>query len=334
MKNEDYGEVDHTKFNIDLSIQVMNPSVSKGIAQGRDRWMSIIVGDLPDVPNPDWFFDDGGYCTGIPYPSVIDDTYLCVLEAEIDNAGNGEFNIYGYYKTGSFRETGGLAYEGYIEFDTYDAAQLLRKPGQWETLFLRMMGFAIGFDQLLYFDLTHFDDVTTYYTGANGLKVWQEWGCSGNPPMFAVDSQGYYWDSKCLVNELFTEKFNPKGKLSKLTIAAFEDMGYTVDYNAADKYNVEDILCCKNAGGSGAVSVAEQELPSQEPVLSEAGKAYATTYGIKVLDEQREKLASRRRLQQDNMFTGVDEETTPRTSNSITVIIEENGIIFDFTVSE
>jgi hypothetical protein len=175
---------------------------------------------------------------------------------------------------------------------------------------------------------------TVTYTGENGLRVWQqEWGCSGTPPLVVTPQKKGYWDSACLVNELFTEKFNPKGKLSKLTIAAFEDMGYEVDYSAADQYDVADILCC-NAGAGGTLTGAKQASPTQGPVLSEAGKAYATTYGFKVLDKKREELASRRRLQLGNIFTGVDEEMTARTNNSITVIIEENGIIFDVTVSE
>ncbi|KAL7427355.1 hypothetical protein ACHAXH_001982 [Discostella pseudostelligera] len=342
MKNKDYGEVDHTKYNVDLSLQVMNLAVNKGIAQGIDRWMNIIVGDLPDVDNTDGkYYVDEYFCTEIPYPSVIDDTYLCVIEGEIDGAGrDGESNILGFYAYGNLRPDTGLPFEGAIGFDTYNAAQLLAQPGHWEAYILSMMGYYIGFTLLISVDgPTDFllNNPTVTYIGENGLRVWQQdWGCSGTPPLIVDVSAEYptvFWDSACLVNELFTENFNLEGKLSKLTIAAFEDMGYEVDYSAADQYDVADILCC-NVGAGGTLTGAKQASPTQGPVLSEAGKAYATTYGFKVLDEKREELASRRRLQLGNIFTGVDEEMTARTNNSITVIIEENGIIFDVTVSE
>ena len=139
------------------------------------------------------------------------------------------------------------AITGNIFFDTYDAPKLIKK-GQFDELILRAMGVAIGFGNLNY--PAGLVD-TGKYVGDNGKAIWSEdWGCTTDaPPLqfffsLALMGFGYTWDASCLTNELmaysgpfFPDGFEtppPKAKLSKLTIAAFEDLGFEVNYDAAD----------------------------------------------------------------------------------------------------
>lgn len=358
LQNDDYGEVDNNKFNIDLSLQILNPSVTGAFARARDRWMNILVGDLPDVDNSEGDLFQV-YCD-IQLPSTVDDIVICGNEAYIDgdgttvgddDDGDEDLNILAFTGASEYRKDTFLNSVAFIVFDTYDAARLLQfQSGKnWDNLVLLMMGKAIGFNDLLYIDgptdyeedddnIPMDDDIpdTATYTGSNGIKVWQkDWGCSGTPPLLLTGNYYplAYWDGTCLVNELFVEGMtylpeeNPTAKLSKLTIAAFEDMGFKVNYSAADPYDVKDILCC-NAG----VTVAKQpSVASQPPALSEKGKEYATAYGLKVLSERKAEMASRR-LQEGNIFAA--EDTKARGANSITVILEENGRIYDVVVSD
>jgi hypothetical protein len=45
-----------------------------------------------------------------------------------------------------------------------------------------------------------------------------------------------HWDEDCLLNELMTPFVNPTFSLSRLTVASLEDLGYTVNYAAADAF--------------------------------------------------------------------------------------------------
>lgn len=51
-----------------------------------------------------------------------------------------------------------------------------------------------------------------------------------------------HWDEKCLATELMTNVLNnPGAPISNITVASFEDIGYEVDYSAADPFGVEDL---------------------------------------------------------------------------------------------
>ena len=69
-----------------------------------------------------------------------------------------------------------------------------------------------------------------------------------------------------------------KMPISKLIIASLEDIGYTVDYSAADEYDGNDTVCC---------NPSIHFLPStpSKPPLSDLGKDTAVAYGRGVLSE-------------------------------------------------
>lgn len=105
----------------------------------------------------------------------------------------------------------------------------------------------------------------------------------------------------CFESEIMTNIVNPNSKLSTITIAALEDMGYDVNYNAADDYTRSDLgsncVCGggrkQNRGkqvrhlsalddGFGDMSSSSSSSPlpkNKERLLSEAGFQDAVAQG-------------------------------------------------------
>lgn len=353
LMNNDYGQIDHDRYNIDLAFGVANLATVDAFVRARDRWMNVITGD---VPNVDTSQVDTVTVLCNP-PDIVDDLHVCILEFDADGPGGGANFLAATYNT-FVREGTSQTILSVIEFDSYDASRLIKEGCDQFALFL--MGKSIGFDGLLYLDevtdydgdnvvsVTDDDDdftddftnddstddftgVDVNYIGHSGNQIWQEWGCVGTPPLFAVGGGiGYnkvaYWDATCLVDELMSHSMTyfpdqtPTAKLSKLTIAAFEDMGYDVNYSAADKYNGGDTTCC-NTNTATKVSSSK---PSQ-PTLSQNAKEYAIAHGLKLLNKWTQ------------VPVGISEKeegvAKKGGTHSVTVVIEENGYIHSVDVT-
>ncbi len=158
LQNCDYGDIDRNKYNIDLSIQVLNPSTIEAFVKASKRWTKVITGDVPDsnvtealltVNLPDIFVN----VCGNQLPRVIDDVHICTVEGKIDGAGTTLFggfryNIVAFVLPGIVQiDTKKDSYQklvtGNIVFDSCDAARLI-KMGIWEDFVLKDMGIVIG----------------------------------------------------------------------------------------------------------------------------------------------------------------------------------------------
>jgi len=65
-----------------------------------------------------------------------------------------------------------------------------------------------------------------------------------------------HWDETCLVGELMTGYVRNGGlEMSRMTVAALEDLGYAVNYTAADPFTTWNATCvqnlCGTVGGTG-----------------------------------------------------------------------------------
>jgi hypothetical protein len=160
------------------------------------------------------------------------------------------------------------------------------------------------------------------YTGVNAKRVWTvDWGCVGSPPVEkdgGAGTRGGHWDEQCMDKELMTGfvEGKPPMPISRLTLASIEDMGYTVNYGAADAYDGLNTQCCK----SGGLSI--QDDTSNGPSLSEEGRAKATAYGEQLLGE--------------NALVGISEELPEDLiyvgDKIVSVLYEEAGQIFEVNV--
>ena len=109
--------------------------------------------------------------------------------------------------------------------------------------------------------------------------------------------------------------------ISKLTIASLQDMGYGVDYGAADEYDGSDTTCCFG----GSVSVQEEDDTDSLPTLSEEGRAAAIAYGKQVLNENALSVSDG-----DDIETSEDLEFAG--DKIVSILFEEGGQIFEVVV--
>ena len=108
--------------------------------------------------------------------------------------------------------------------------------------------------------------------------------------------------------------------ISKLTIASLQDIGYGVDYGAADEYDGTDTTCCFG----GSVLVQEDGTDSL-PSLSEEGRAAAIAYGKQVLSENALSVS-------DGGDIGTSEDLEFAADKVVSILFEEGGQIFEVVV--
>jgi hypothetical protein len=99
---------------------------------------------------------------------------------------------------------------------------------------LKWMGHVLGFSSL-------WDDLGLWtvggdYIGTNALAEYRT--LTGNPAETSVPNTHNKWDEWTFGKELMSDTFESTGPypLSRLTIGAMQDLGYTVNYAAADPY--------------------------------------------------------------------------------------------------
>lgn len=261
-------------FQIDLLFpdSTLSERQQEIIRDAADRWEEIIVGDLPNV-------------------GLIDDLELTVVSEFRD--GVGHFLAHGLPT--NLRPDSLLPYQGKLVLDLYDVVNLQvledGAPGtpagdpaeelgtisynasDLSTIATREIGKALGFGSLwqtkgLIQDASEVDPV---YVGANALD---EFNAAFNiaavriPVENTVDSQGAptpyneHWREQyfepVLNDELMSGFINDGAPnyISRITVGAMEDLGYIVDYGAADIYT----------GAVGAPYVAPPEVtPNNDP---------------------------------------------------------------------
>ena len=163
------------------------------------------------------------------------------------------------------RVSNGLSLVGVMEFDSADIATL-NASSQLNDVMLHEMGHVLGFGTLWSFQVSCLQlpsgtgsVLDTYfscpkaraafdssgglsYTGASlsppgGNKVPVENCGASSPTGCGQGTVNSHWREPAFVNELMTGYINSgPNPLSVVTVAAQEDLGYTVNYDAADPY--------------------------------------------------------------------------------------------------
>jgi thermitase len=197
--------------------------------QAAQRWQQIIIGDLPNVVDP---------ATG----RVIDDILIVATAPAIDGAGG----ILGGARPTEFRPgVRGLPWKGEMSFDAADVATL-ESNGQLVEVVLHEMAHALGFGSLwAQFGLLRnagTDD--PIYVGVNALREYRSLFGLATATGVPVENTGgpgtadAHWRESVFDTELMTGYLNPgvKNPISRMTVGAFQDLGYQVNYARADVY--------------------------------------------------------------------------------------------------
>jgi hypothetical protein len=201
-----------------------------------DRWAGVIVGDLPDV------LVDG---------EVVDDVLIIAQGVPIDGPGK----ILGQAGPTHIRpEAAGAAalipVKGIMSFDTDDLAKM-ESEGTLHDVIAHEMGHVLGLGTI--WDLKGLlKDGGTANPTFIGEGAMQEFGLlrgTGGPEPVPVENTGGpgtadgHWRESVFRNELMTGFVGQAGNpLSRMTVASFGDLGYQVDLDAAEPYELPDLF--------------------------------------------------------------------------------------------
>jgi hypothetical protein len=232
-------------FNIEFVFAVedeIDPIVEEAFMAARDRWQRVIIGDLPDVQ-----VDRPVDCMGETLQGDVDDIVIFVKLGYID----GNSGILGAAGPCLLRnEERQLPLAGLMEFDTADLLDFA-EAARLEEVVLHEMGHVLGVGSLWEVhgylqDRAQGDGASdTAFDGELAIAEFEQAGGTAyegqKVPVENMGGDGVangHWRESALGNELMTPFLSQlSGVLSRITIAAMEDLGYEVSYAEAEDYS-------------------------------------------------------------------------------------------------
>jgi Ca2+-binding RTX toxin-like protein len=189
------------------------------------RWEQIITSDIPDVNTSSY--------------GLVDDLLIDASVVAIDGAGG----ILGQAGADSIRTSGSLPIHGTMQFDSADMASMQQK-GILQDVIIHEMGHVLGFSSW-FFDRMGLASGYNY-TGSNALGQYRTLtgnASLGSVPLETGGGSGTarsHWLESRFTNELMTgyAENAPPMPISGMTVGALQDLGYGVNYSAADAYSI------------------------------------------------------------------------------------------------
>lgn len=219
-------------FRIDVRfLGGLNASQRSVFEVAAARWSEVIIGDLPSA------VIDG---------ETIDDVLIEASGASID----GRNGILGQAGPTRLRSGSLLPVTGAMQFDIGDLARLEADGGLFNVI-VHEMGHVLGIGTIWSQKglLVGRGSPNPRYTGMNAMREFAALIGSNSPTPVVVANTGGagtrdgHWREGVFGSELMTGFLNPGfNPLSRLTIASLEDLGYAVNYNAADPYQLPTAL--------------------------------------------------------------------------------------------
>lgn len=212
-------------FDIQINYVGFTASQRAIFEQAAARWESIIVGDLPNATY-----------NGV----VVDDLLINATSTPIDGVG-GTLGQAGYDRA---RTTGTkLPYHGNMEFDSADLASMER-DGSLLNVIVHEIGHVLGFGTLWQAKglLSGAGGSNPIFTGPQATAAYNAiFGttASGVPVENAGGggTRDAHWRESAFNTEIMTGYINAgTNPLSRITIASFADLGYTVNMAAANAF--------------------------------------------------------------------------------------------------
>ncbi|MDT7802728.1 MAG: hypothetical protein QOI78_6161 [Actinomycetota bacterium] len=236
----------------------LTPSQQDAFAAAADRWAKVIVGDLPSV------VVDG---------ELIDDVLIVAKGADID----GEGHILGQALITHVRPAGPepsalLPARGEMTFDKVDLAKM-EAEGILGDVITHEMGHVVGVGSRWAAKGLLVGKGTTdpTFSGPGAMAEYHKLrGGSGDPVRVPVENTGgpgtadVHWRDRTFGNELMTGFVNrAPNPLSRVTAASLGDLGYQVDVDAADAYELPAVTApaARLAVHAFAVTPVPTELP-------------------------------------------------------------------------
>lgn len=221
-------EADQPGFQITVTYADPNlPASQKGVFERAvSRLQQIIIGDVPGVTLA------GG--------QFIDDMRITASVEAMDPGVNG------YARATQFRPgIGGLPYEG----ELYINASRIGNPGIYHTVIHEMLH-ALGFYGSFFTAVGKASGLGTnqpLFTGANAVREYGSYFGIASPtgvPLYGDQAEpgsyGSHWDTATIGTEIMSVGWDTTSTalrpFSRITVGALQDIGYQVNYAAADAY--------------------------------------------------------------------------------------------------
>jgi hypothetical protein len=234
-----------SNFTITLFMNGLTPS-QQGIFQtAAARWSQVITGDLPNAS-----FNG----------TAVDDLLINASSVPIDGVGG----ILGQAAPDRFRSSL-LPYHGFMEFDSADMASM-EASGLLLSVVLHEMGHILGIGTIWSSKglLSGTGGNNPIFIGANATARYNQiFGTTATGvPVEAGGGPGTalsHWRDSVFTNELMTGFAGPGTflPLSAVTVGSLADLGYTVNYAAADPFtpSVSQINAARAAAASSGTTV-------------------------------------------------------------------------------
>jgi len=207
-----------------------------------DRWTTMIVGDLPPV------VADG---------ETIDDVLILAQGTDIDGRG-GILGQAGptVLRPASAGTAALLPAKGVMSFDTADLEQM-EADGTLGDVITHEMGHVLGIgsiwqDKRL---LQGASGSNPTFTGPTAMAEYAALLEAAAPRAVPVENtggagtRGAHWRETVFRNELMSGFIDAPGNpISRVTVASLGDLGYQVDVDAAEPYQLPDLLSVAESG--------------------------------------------------------------------------------------
>ncbi|MEV6204495.1 leishmanolysin-related zinc metalloendopeptidase [Streptomyces sp. NPDC051771] len=250
-------------FQIEVRfVQGLTPGQKAVFAEAAERWARVIVGDLETAIVRDF--------SGTV---IVDDVLIDAEGVPIDGTDQVP-NVLGQAGPTRFRRPdavsgAGLPVTGRMRFDSADLAEM-EADGSLLDVITHEMGHVLGIGTLWDdFGLRQgFPGPNPTYVGTAGMK---EFGTLvGEPPgpvpvanVGGLGSAGSHWRESVFDNELMSPNIDGNDNpLSRLTVASLQDLGYTVDLDAAEPYALPNLLAVARSGRVLATEPRRVVLPT------------------------------------------------------------------------
>lgn len=221
-------------LNFSIKVRILGgltPSQEKVFEQAAARWSEVIVSDLPDA---------------MVNGEQIEDLLITAQGLNID----GEGSILGQARPIFLRPGSLLPVTGIMEFDTSDLGRM-EAEGTLQNVILHEMGHVIGIGTLWSRMrlIRNTGRANPVFIGENAMREFGSLIGSDTLTPVPVENEGGpgtregHWREGIFGNELMTGFLDGTSQpFSRMTIASLQDMGYEVNYSAADDYSLPSAL--------------------------------------------------------------------------------------------
>lgn len=220
-----------------------------------DRWVRVIVGDLPNV---------------LVEGDVIDDVLILAQGADIDGP-SGVLGQAGptFLRPPNAGAAASIPAKGIMTFDRADLAQM-EEAGTLNDVIVHEMGHVLGSGTIWSIKRLIRDDGPNnpVFIGENAMREYGTLRGTAPTPVPVENTggpgtRGSHWRETVFNNELMTGFVDsPPNPISRLTVASLQDMGYQVDVNASEAYGLPNIQALAEAG-----VLAEHQAPIDRGIL-------------------------------------------------------------------